>query len=38
VVTGQVIGRSTGATTVSWRKGTKPMDIHPMLAATRPSD
>ena len=38
VVTGQVIGRSTGTTTVSWRKGTKPLDIHPMLAATRPSD
>ncbi len=38
VVAGQQIGRSTGSTTVSWRRGGATMDIHGMLAATRPSD
>lgn len=35
---GQQIGRSTGSTTVSWRRGDAAMGIHAMLAATRPSD
>jgi hypothetical protein len=38
VVAGQQIGRSTGGVTVSWRRGDAAMDIHAMLAATRPSD
>lgn len=35
---GQLLGRSTGVTTVSWRRAGAPTPIHPMLAATRPSD
>ena len=38
VVAGQQIGRSTGSTAVSWRRGGTDMGIHAMLAATRPSD
>ncbi len=38
VLAGQSLGRSTGTITVSWRRGAAPVPIHPMLAATRPSD
>lgn len=38
VAAGQQIGRSTGSTAVSWRRGGTSMSIHAMLSATRPSD
>lgn len=38
VVAGQPLGRATGATTVSWRRGTTPVALHDVLSATRPPD
>lgn len=38
VEAGRPLGRSTGFTAVSWRRGGSSIAIHPMLAATRPSD
>lgn len=38
VVAGQQLGRSTGVTAVSWRRGTTPVAVHDVLAVTRPSD
>lgn len=38
VVAGQQLGRSTGVTTVSWRRGDRTVAVHDVLAATRPSD
>lgn len=38
VSTGQLLGRSNGAVTVSWKRRDAVMPVHAMLAATRPSD
>lgn len=38
VLAGQALGRSTGVVTVSWRRGTQPLAVDDLLAATRPSD
>lgn len=38
VAAGQPLGRSTGATTVTWRRGAQPVPVHDLLAATRPTD
>jgi hypothetical protein len=38
VTSGQLLGRSTGATTIAWRRAGAAVAVYPMLAATRPSD
>ncbi len=38
VVAGQLIGRANGVTAVSWRRDGAAVAMHPLLAATRPSD
>ncbi len=38
VAVGQPVGRTTGSVTVAWHRKGAPVNLFPMLAATRPSD